>query len=201
MGHLSKGIDNYISKYDNILILGGLNAEITIEAITEFCQMYNVKNIIKEPTSYKNPNNPSSIDVILINRKWSFSNSITIETGLSDHHKMILTVLKSYIKKGEPTVINYKNYKNFNESLFRNDLIEKLQNVSKTFISYDDFKETFMNALEKYAPLKKKTIRGNTAPCMNKPLSKAFMKRSRLKNKFNKNPNDANKVAFKKQIQ
>ena len=34
---------------------------------------------------------------------------------------------------------------------------------------------------------------------MNKTLSKAFTKRSRLKNKFNKDPNDANKVAFKKQ--
>ena len=34
---------------------------------------------------------------------------------------------------------------------------------------------------------------------MNKTLSKAFMKRSRLKNKFTKDPNDANKVAFKKQ--
>ena len=32
---------------------------------------------------------------------------------------------------------------------------------------------------------------------MNKTLSKDFMKRSRLKNKFNKDPNDANKVAFK----
>ena len=99
LGHLSKGIDNYISKYDNILILRDLNAEITNEAMTEFCQMYNLKNIIKEPTCYKNPNNPSSIDVILTNRKWNFSNSITIETGLSDHHKIILTVLKTYIKK------------------------------------------------------------------------------------------------------
>ena len=34
---------------------------------------------------------------------------------------------------------------------------------------------------------------------MNKTLSKAFMKRSRLKNKFNKDHTNANKVAFKKQ--
>ena len=45
-----------------------------------------------------------------------------------------------------------------------------------------------MNDLNNYAPSKKKAIRGNTAPFMNKTLSKAFVKRSRLKNKFNKDP-------------
>ena len=84
LSHLSKGIDTYISKYDNILILGDLNAEMINEAMADFWQMYNLTNIIKEPICYKNPINPSSIDVILTNRKRSISNSITIETGLSD---------------------------------------------------------------------------------------------------------------------
>ena len=45
------------------------------------------------------------------------------------------------------------------KKLLRKDLIVKLQNVNKAVISYDDFKETFMNALEKYTPLKEKTIK------------------------------------------
>ena len=44
-----------------------------------------------------------------------------------------------------------------------------------------------------------KTIRGNQAPFMTKELSKAIMKRSRFKNKFNKNPCDENKLMYKKQ--
>ena len=36
---------------------------------------------------------------------------MAIETGLSDHHKMVLTVLKTYIKKIEPTIIKYREYK------------------------------------------------------------------------------------------
>ena len=35
-----------------------------------------------------------------------------------------------------------------------------------------------------YAPLKKKYIRGNNSPFMNRILSKEIMKRSRLRNKF-----------------
>ena len=35
----------------------------------DFCELYNLENLIKDPTCYKNASNPSSIDVILTNRK------------------------------------------------------------------------------------------------------------------------------------
>ena len=168
LSHVSEGLDKYIYNYDNIIILGDLNVDIPDESMIDFCNMYNPKNLIKQPTCYKNHNNPSSIDVILTNRAKSFQNSIT---GLSDHHKMILAVLKTYVKKREPTVINYRNYKNFNDNLFRHVLIDNLQNMDKTFMTYDDFKASFINALEKHAPVKKKTLRGNNATFMNKTLS------------------------------
>ena len=65
-------------------------------------------------------------------------------------------------------------------------------------MKYDEFKDIFMNVLNKYAPIKEKTIRGNNAPFMNKPLSKAFMERSRLKNKYNKFPTEENHLNYKK---
>ena len=42
-------------------------------------------------------------------------------------------------------------------------------------------------------------MRANNAPFMNKTLSKAIMTRSRLKNKFHKNPSDTNKCRYKRQ--
>ena len=53
-----------------------------------------------------------------------------------------------------------------------------------------------MKVLNLHAPMKTKYIRGNNAPFMNKTLSKAFMHRSKLKNKFNKNPTDENKRLY-----
>ena len=82
-----------ISTYENFILIGDFNAESSECSLCEFCDVYNLENLIDEPTCYKNPNNPSSIDVILTNRKRSFHISTTIETGLSDHHKMIITVL------------------------------------------------------------------------------------------------------------
>ena len=92
LDHVSKSLDKTMANYDNILILGDLNSTISDTPMKNFCELY---NLIKEPICYKNPNNPSSIDVILTNSKDSFQNS----TGLNDHHKMIIIVLKNYCKK------------------------------------------------------------------------------------------------------
>ena len=63
----------------------------------------------------------------------------------------------------------------------------------------DDFKGTFIKVLDSHAPLKKKVLRGNNAPFMNKRLSKEFMHRSRLRNKYLKNLTEHNKILYKKQ--
>ena len=116
---------------------------------------YDLSNLIKEPTCFKNPANPSSIDVILTNRKESFQNSIAIETGLSDHHKMVVTVLKVYVKKKEPILIPYRTYKSFCMNDFKTDLEQNLENFQGD-MRYDDFKNIFMSTLNKHAPERKK---------------------------------------------
>ena len=50
-----------------------------------------------KPTCFKNPDNPSRIDLILTNRSISFQNSGVIETGLSDFHKLVVTVMKTSV--------------------------------------------------------------------------------------------------------
>ena len=57
----------------------------------------------------------------------------------------------------------------------------------------------FLKVVIKHAPLKKKTIRGNNAPYMNKEFRKAIYTRTRTKNKFLKNPSEQNEILFKKQ--
>ena len=48
--------------------------------------------MINKPTCHKNPDGPTCIDLILRKCLGSFQNLIAIETGLSDFHKMIVTV-------------------------------------------------------------------------------------------------------------
>ena len=111
---------------------------------------------------------------------------------------MTITVLKLKFKK-EPITIKFRSYKHFDEYIFRNNLLKNLQDSNKETMSYDDFKEIFIKVLNLYAPMKKKIVRGNNASFMNKNLSKAFMHRSKLKNKYNENPTEPNKLLYKKQ--
>ena len=178
MNHISKEIDKLLVTYEHILILGDFNSPVSEIEMKGFCELYDLQNLIKEPTCYKNVNNPSSIDVMLTNRNMSFQNTMVIETGLSDHHKMTVTVLKTYFQKKDPIIINYRCYKHLNEFEFRNDLVELLESFENKIMDYDDFNEIFLIVLDKYAPLKEKVLRGNNAPFMNKILSKAIMHRS-----------------------
>ena len=153
--HASKIIDKFIGNYENMIILGDLNVETSEVIMKDFCEMYNFRNLINKPTCYKNAKNPSCIDVILTNCPSCFNDSMTVETGLSDHHKMTLTVLKTFFKNKLPTIVNYRSYKNFDEHLFRNSLKNALQDTINIHINYDEFKEIFMLVLNKYAPMKK----------------------------------------------
>jgi len=198
LNHVGVEIDKLLVNYGNIFMLGDLNSTILERPMINFCETYNLRNLIKEPTCYKNPNNPSSIDVMLTNMSKSFQSSTTLETGLSDFHKMTITVLKTFFKKRDPITINYRCYSKFNDTEFKDELLTSLQNFNKN-MCYKDFNDIFMKILNSHAPVKQKVIRGNNAPFMNKTLSKAFMHRSKLKNNFNKNPTEENKQLFKKQ--
>ena len=72
---------------------------------------------------------------------------MTIETEFSDHHKMTETVLKSYFKKKELIKINYHCSKNFNENLFRIELINVLQNSH--VLDFEEFKKEVAEKLNK----------------------------------------------------
>ena len=56
---------------------------------------HNFKNLVKEPTCFKNIENPSCIDLILTNKPLYFQTTAVIETGISDFHKLTVTILKS----------------------------------------------------------------------------------------------------------
>ena len=160
----------------------------------EFCEAYNSENIIKDNTCYKSAENPSSLDIMFTNKKLSFQNSMTLGTGLSDFHKMTITVLKRYFKNKDPITITYHELKSFDG--FREDIRNKLEQIGE--LDIDKFKHVFASTWNSHAPVKKKIVRGNNAPFMNRTLSKAFMHRSKLKNRYHKFPTEANKNSYKK---
>ena len=95
---IGKNIDLCSGIYENFVIIGDFIAEPTENAMEEFMKLYNLKNLIKGPTYYKNPDKPLCIDLILSNRSKSFHSSHFVETGISDFHKMTVTVMKIFLR-------------------------------------------------------------------------------------------------------
>ena len=93
---MEKGLDYYASKYENFIVLGNFNAEISNPHMSEFCALYNFKSLIKEATCYKNVDKPTSIVHILTNNARSFQHSGIYDTGFSAFHKLTFTVLKMF---------------------------------------------------------------------------------------------------------
>ena len=78
--------------------------------------------------------------MILTNRISKFQNTVSIETGLSDFHCMIVTVVKGCFIKRDPKIINYRDYRKFDIDSFRKDLKDRLIRQSQqALISYDVF--------------------------------------------------------------
>ena len=78
---------------------------------------------MKKPNCFENPNNPSSIDLFLRNHARSFQNTTTLENGLSNSHKMIVTVIKVHYKKQ-----NKKSSKTEATKHFQKILLTKVKN-------------------------------------------------------------------------
>ena len=138
---------------------------------------YNVKNNVKVflDTCFKNALNPSCIDLFIKNSPLSFQNAIAVSIGLSDFHKMVITVMKMSFKIHSPTKRHDRDYKYF-QTKFKNNLNESL---SEGICNYKSFETSFIEVLNKHASLRKKSLAVNHVPYITKTLRKAFIQRLR----------------------
>ena len=94
-------------------------------------------------TCYKNPTNQSCIDLILTNYSKNFKYIHSFEKGLSDIHKIVVTVIKTSYCKLEPKVINYKKYKDIFSKQFMEALMNELSKIITINENNEGFKSNF----------------------------------------------------------
>ena len=91
-----------------------------------------------------------------------------------------------FYAKQKPRIIKYRDYKNFNKTTFRMDLLKELSLSNLQNRDFDRFKFIVNNLLESHAAMKEKYIRRNQVPFMNKSVRKVIIVRTKLLNKFRK---------------
>ena len=189
----------YNNSYEKVILAGDFNAEVCEKVFDCFLGTFGLNSLIKDNTSFKSLINPSCIDLLLTNNKSLFNTSSVILTGLSDFHKMVVTVMEINFSKSKPREIRDRNYKTFDHISFKKELLRECNENVKINQNYSLFQEIFLKVLNRHAPEKKKVIRSNEVPYMTKTLRKAIMTRSRLEHKYQKTRSINDYESFKKQ--
>ena len=119
----------YSQDYDNKIILGDFNLESSNRSIASFMNNQNLFNQVKSNTCFKGEG--SCFDLILTNRKHSFKNTCSFETGLRDHHHLIYSVMKTTVKSEEPKQLIYRDYSNFSCECFKDDFMSSKNMITQ----------------------------------------------------------------------
>lgn len=146
-----------------------------------FIKSYNLLSLIRIPTYFKNPKNPSC--VILTDSP--FKSRCVIEIGLSKLLKITVALMMVYLLKKWSLITS--KYKSFTIERYKEDLLLQLPNKDFNTNTLEKVLTTFVNFFNQYAPCKNKTWRANHSSLTNKKLCKALITRTKLKNKCLRN--------------
>ena len=95
----TKMIDKGSQQCDNYIVIGDLNNDMKSidksQTLEDICDLYDMDNIVSEPTCYKSNYDPSLVDVIITNKPDMCDKPVNISTGISDCHHLISTCIKS----------------------------------------------------------------------------------------------------------
>ena len=78
--NITKIQDKYAHSYQKVILAGDFNAQENEICIRDFICENNLKNIVKEPACFKNPVNPTCIDLFLTSTSKRFQSTKTVST-------------------------------------------------------------------------------------------------------------------------
>ena len=191
---LNSLLDEYSKKYESYVFIGDFNVNTSDSSMKEFCSLNGLKNLINEPTCYKNSEKPTWIDLIPTNQPTLFQHNTILDTGLYDFHLFTVTEFKINFQKCKPHIFTYRNYKNYDNDVFSSEI---QSSCSLNEMDLGLFKESIFCIFNKHGPIRKKYLRANEAPFITKELRNAIMKRSRYRNKFLKDKSPTSRENYK----
>ncbi len=200
-------VDRAFIKYDNIIIMGDLNIDMFdsdfSKEFTSFTQVLDLKNLVKDATCFKNKDKPSLIDIMLTNKPQYVKTTGTLDTGLSDFHRLTYMVLKVHRPKPTKNIRSFRSFKKGDHSQFVESLSHCPFNIMHMFDDPDDqyyvFNTLFSQVVDEFYPVKNKTFNHKPPPYMNKNYRQNIYKKSQLDNKRRLYPSNSNYENFRVQ--
>ena len=155
--------------------------------ISDVCDIYNMKNLIKDPTCHKG-NVSTLLDVILVSNHRRYAGVLNCACGLSDCHNFIGAATKRFAPSQKPRRISYRSFKNFSDDAFVQNITSAPFHVGDIFDDLEDVawfnSKLLSDIVDEHAPMKTKMIKCDSVPYMNSALRKAQYARNMARNKY-----------------
>lgn len=185
---MSEMADKLLISCQDLILLGDMNCcPNKSNTIKDFCDMYDLSNIIKDPTCHKGQT-PTLLDVILVSNPKRYAGVLNSICNLSDFHNIIGAATRRFAPSMIPRCIFYRSYKHFDESRYINDIAAAPFHVSDIFDNVEDVawfsSKLISDVIDDHAPIRSKCVKSDSVPYMNSRLRKAQYKRNMARNKF-----------------
>ena len=121
------------------------------------------------------------IDLFFANNEYRIVKSGVFQVPLSKHF-LVFSIIKAGITtKAKPRILEYRSYKNFNSTLFNDDLrnipwhiVENEDNVDDALFTWN---KMFSEVADQHAPVKRRRVKGTPLPWMNSQISDTMKER------------------------
>ena len=185
---LCKIIDNVLQVSSDFVLIGDMNCcpnKSTL--ISDVCDVYNLKNLIKDPTCHKG-NVSTLLDVILVSNYRRYAGVLNCACELSDCHNFVGAATKRFAPSQKPRRIYYRSFKHFNDDAFLQNITSAPFHVGDVFDDIEDVawfnSKILADIVDEHAPIKTKIIKCDSVPYMNSALRKAQYARNMARNKY-----------------
>ncbi|XP_068689637.1 uncharacterized protein [Montipora foliosa] len=179
-------------KTSNIILLGDFNCDLksisttkrdpTAVKLLHIFDALNLQNIVQEPTR-ETPSSSTIIDLIVTTRKDLVSLVGTYPLGISDHN-LIFSTIKLKNKRPPPKIICIRQYRNFDEKKFKEDIRAALFYIGSIFDDPDDqvwfWQQLYTDICDQHAPWKEIKVRASSAPWITNDIRLAMNRRYKL---------------------
>ena len=116
-------------------------------ALKEVCDIFDLTNMVVDPTCFTKGASPSLNDVILTNKPNYCMNTNNYNYGISDVHNIISIQIKGNLPSNKKELKCFRSFKNFDQEKFTEDLnkidFDKLTDHDDVSKIYSDFEEAF----------------------------------------------------------
>ena len=192
-----------IGNYKDIVCIGDINVDLSCgktKVNDELLDIYDLYNLIKDPTCFKSEKG-SLLDPIIVTNRNHFVHAFNLSCGFSDFHNFVGCITKCHFSKQEPRKITYRSFRKFNETLFKCDVANITLNKANNEPSkvFKEYQTKIIEICNKHAPIKQRTIKKQQVPYMNKQLRSAMFVRNQLRNKYYVCRNKENWDKYRKQ--